>query len=292
MPPTETPQPAPMSAPTPAPATHMRRSVWIAVGIIIVLVLGILVGVQLAHSNSDYVCSAAVSDSQQGACTGGSWGPWQNTNGTLTRTYTGTRTTISFAGRVNGVSCSHPAYSREQATGTYTTEYAACQIAQTGTATAQDAATGTNGVPSNGRVTVSSQTETTGAVATSTQGSGSYGAYEDAVDAALATSSISAVPSIVRPRDTSVISWTSSHVKSCTVVGDNGDKWPKSTTETQTDADGNQTEVTNTPPAITGSETSSPITQQTVYTLTCITNRGRTLTDKVTVTILPTYQEQ
>jgi len=293
---------APQHSPAPQPpheaAAHIpTRSLWITLAVIILLVIGVLFGVQLAHGNSDYVCSAAVTDSQQSACTNGSWSPWKNVDGTLVRTYTGTQTTVSFNGRVGGISCSHPSYTKDMASGTLTTQYAACEIVESGTATPDDAATGSGGVPANGNVAVTSQTEQSIATAASlasstTETSGSYAAYEDAVDAALGTVSISAVPSIVRPGDTATISWTSNRAASCTVSGDNGDAWPATTYEQQTDADGNTAMVPVAPAALTGNETSSAIQRQTIYTLTCISERGRTMTAKATVTLLPTFHEE
>jgi hypothetical protein len=267
------------------PHHHSPRSVWIVAGFIVILAIGIFLGVQLAHGNSDYVCSSAVNDTQQGACTGGSWSAWTTAaDGTLQRTYTGTQASLSFAGSTV-VSCSHPAPNVAAATGNITTAYSACQIVETGTSSSPSGGS-TGGPPgSTGTITSTGQTVTTGAVSTSTQVSGSYTDYQNAVDDALATISINAAPSIVRPGDVSTITWTSSHVKSCTVTGTNGDAWPKSTG--QTDANGNP--VTDT--GVTGSEPSTPITQQTIYTLSCLTNLGRALTQQVTVTILPTYQE-
>lgn len=262
------------------------RNYWLWAGVLIVFALGLFVGVQLAHSNSDYVCSANVSDTQTGSCTNGSWSSWTTVSGTLTRTYTGTRSTVSFNGKVTGVSCSHPQYSASQAVGTYTTQYAACQIVETGT---QNASAAQSGATGSGTITSTSRSETTGAVTRTTTSSGSYNDYQNMVDAALATSSITAIPSIVQQGNTTTVSWTSNHVKSCTVTGTNGDSWPKVTYQTQTDSDGNDTQVAVTPQALTGSETSGKISEQTLYTLVCLSNLGKQLTSQVTVNIIPVY---
>lgn len=256
---------------------------------LVVIGLAIILGVQLTHGNSDYVCSVAVNDSQQGACANGSWSDWTTANGVSTRTYTGTRTLITFAGRVNGVSCSHPSYNISQATGQTTTEYAACQIVETGTANTA----GGNGNPSTVSYSNVTRSESTGAVATSTtNANGSYGDYLNIVDSSIATSSITAVPSVVRQGSTTEVSWTSAYVNSCTVTGSNGDSWPKPVTQTTTDADGNPVETQTTPPATSGDETSSPLKGQTVYTLSCTSKSGRQLTQQqVIVNIIPTYQE-
>ena len=272
--------------------------VWLAIAVLaLVIVVSFSAGFKVAHGNSDYVCSAGVSDSGQGACTDGSWSDWANVGGVLQRTYTGSRSSLSFSGSVNGVSCSHPAYTKEQAVGTYTTSYSACQIQQIGTdgsgSTGAGTTSGTN--PSQASITVSSQSETTGAVSTSTQTSGSYTDYLNATDALLATSSIRAFPQLLHRGATTAITWTSSHTKSCVVTSTNGDTWPKSvtTTQTVTDADGNQVnqQVTTMPSALTGNEVSSPITGQTIYTLACMTALNRPIVTTVTVNIIPVFQE-
>ena len=59
---------------------------------------------------------------------------------------------------------------------------------------------------------------------------------------------LKAKPSLVHPRDTSQISWTSKNVTACTVTGTNGDSW--------------------TALSSTGT-TTSPILSQTTFTLRC-----------------------
>ena len=148
------------------------------IGLISLLVIAIIVflGASLTHGNSDYVCSAAVNDSQQGACTDGSWSPWTEVNGVEQRRYTGEQSTVSFSGEVTGVSCSHPSYSASDANGTITTEYAACQDVETGTL-GTGGSTGTGG---NGTSTALSnlnnltETITAGGISTSSTVSGSY----------------------------------------------------------------------------------------------------------------------
>lgn len=275
------------------PEHHSFKSVWLGGAALAVLVIAILVGVQLAHSNSDYVCSSAVNDSQQGACTGGGWGPWTNTSGGLQRTYTGVQGTVSFAGRVI-VSCSHPAPSAAGATGQITTQYAACQIVETGSY-ATGNGNNSNSGDATSSITSTGQTVTTGAVSTSTVSSGSYTDYQNTVEAQLATSTISVVPSLLHAGATTQVTWTSSHVRSCTVLGTNGDSWPQpvQSSEVVTDADGNQQTVqtTTTPAGLTGSETSSPINGQTIYTLTCVTALGTQLVTQTEVNIIPSFQE-
>ena len=237
-----------------------------------VLVIGILIGVGLAHSNSDYVCSQAINDSQQGSCTGGSWSAWTNTGGTLQRTYTGTQTNVSFAGSVV-TSCSHPTPNASGATGTTTVAYAACQIVETGENAGTNAGGSSNTNNGNAATTVTSQTETTGTVSSSTQTSGSYTDYQNIAEAALATSTITAAPSLVTAGNTTQISWTSDHVKSCIVTATNADTWTG----------------LNSPD---GGEVSSPIQAQTIYSLACTTATGSQLVNRVIVNIVPVFQER
>jgi hypothetical protein len=120
--------------------------------------------------------------------------------------------------------------------------------------------------------------------------------YLNILEARLATSSIRVQPAILRSGDTTKVIWTSDHVRSCTVVGGNGDSWPKAIagTQTVTDADGNQQVVpTSTmPDGKAGNETSLPITQQTTYTLTCLTALGNSLVSRATVILIPVFEEQ
>jgi hypothetical protein len=279
----------PPSTPTPQPQHGIRwtRDALIGAVSLIAIAILILLGVQLSRGNEDYVCTVNVNDTQQGACTNGSWSPWTTTDGVSTRTYTGTVSTVSFAGTVSGVSCSHPSYSASQAVGQITTQYAACQIAETQQA-ASSGGTGTGTGQMSGTITsVQTVSATGGTSATST---GSFADYQNYLDTTLATSSISATPSIVRRGTTTVINWTSAYTSSCVVQGSNGDSWPIPETQTTYDADGNPVQTQVMPAALSGAENSSPIQDQTTYTLTCVSKGGRQLTpQQAIVNILPVY---
>lgn len=251
----------------PRAAVSLSRA-WLVGIVIAVFAAGLFFGVTLAHSNSDYVCSANVTDSQQGACTGGSWSNWTTVGGTQQRTYTGIRSTVTFNGKVNNVSCSHPQYTKDQASGTVTTQYAACQIVETGAITG----TGNNGAAT---VTVTGHTETTGAVLSSTTNAinGSYNTYLNAAEAALATSTLYVVPSLVHSGDKTHVIWTSNRMKSCTVTAPNSDTWSELAS----------------PEA---GEPSSPIQAPTTYTLTCINALGMPVVSRATVNLIPVFQEQ
>ena len=267
MPPQETNTPqTPSSTPIPH---HVSKAVWVGVAGAVLIFIGILMGVQIAHSNSDYVCSRAVTDSQQGACTGGNWTDWaMAADGTLQRTYTGTRSTVAFDGAV-AVSCSHPQDASGVASGQITTQYAACQIIQTGT----QSGSGTPSAPT-ATITATSQSEITDTVSSTTsQTTGTYADYQNTTDALLATSTFSVAPVLVNSGGTTNVSWTASHMKSCVVTATNGDTWVALN-------------------STVGGEVSSPIMQQTIFTLTCTSAIGTQFVNHVTVNLVPTFQEQ
>jgi len=89
---------------------------------------------------------------------------------------------------------------------------------------------------------------------------------------------ISATPTIVKPGETSVISWNASNVtaSSCIVTGSNGDG-----------GSGIQGWIG----ALSSGIQSSPINQQTVYTLACLGLDGAPLTQSATVNIIPVFDE-
>ncbi len=248
---------------------HMHSKVlWFAGAFVVVLFIGVFIGVQLAHSNSDYVCSQGYSDTQQSACTGGSWSDWTVVNGVEQRTYTGTKSVVSYSGSVTGLSCSHPPKTTiAQSTGTTTIAYAACQIVQTGTGGASGSGSSTS------TITVTSQSETTGTLSGSTEVTGSYSDYQHALDASLATSTLQVVPSVLKAGNTTQVLWSASHVVSCKVTGSNGDSW----TGLSSPAQGG---------------ISSPITSQTTYTLQCTTALGNTIGSTAIVNIVPAFNEQ
>lgn len=98
----------------------------------------------------------------------------------------------------------------------------------------------------------------------------------------LASLELRAVPSLVKSGETTTLAWYGVGVLSCAVVGSNGDGgaadpnralWQKKTS-----------------PAV-GVE-SSPITQQTTYTLTCTRSAGGPITKSIVVNIIPGFQER
>lgn len=285
-------------------ATHSLNSLqnWTTLLALVVAALSIFAGMQLARGNSDIICTSAVND--EGACANGSWGAWTTVSqgggeSVERRTYTGTKNilagTFTYRRVVHQGCGGGPGAG---GTGTITSQYAACQIEET---RVRAVGTGAGGEEGDGSIVSTTRNESTGAVdETQTQTSqGTYQTYLDMVDARLATSSIRAVPSIVRKGTATTVIWTSDHVRSCTVTGSNGDAWPKPTTETayetQTDGEGNQVQVPVQrqvmPKGLTGEETSAPIQSQTIYTLACKTALGTVIGGEAIVNILPEFQE-
>lgn len=304
------------ASPDPKRARLSMRTLLIAL-VALVAIGAIVAGVRLASSNSDIACSRTLTD--EGACTNGSWGAWQSvsetTSGCTTvvqerRTYTGTREIIRSS--FNYRTVSHAACdinwanrNRGTVTGTITYQYAACQIQNDRTRSTSSTASGCAGTVATSTEISNANIVITGVITGETSASGSYQEYLDAVEARLATSSITAVPLLVHAGERTDVSWSASRVRSCAVTGTNGDSWTSapaagSMQSTQSaDANGGPTgggqtaqqQPQQTSGSIYATQQSSPITQQTVYTLTCTRAAGNPLVSTVTVNIVPTFQE-
>ena len=85
------------------------------------------------------------------------------------------------------------------------------------------------------------------------------------------TPSITATPSIIRVGDTSVIAWSATDVNSCSVSENNPD-------------------FTDSWSGASGSQTTSPITGETTYTLSCQTDAG-SVSASATVRMIPSFEE-
>lgn len=299
-----------MSVDTPSATPSSGRRSLVLVGGGVALVLAFLVGITVSHGNGDRVCwQQPVNSNDSGAslCTNGSWGAWTETsraagaNGATNineqRVYTGTIQTIQGTVTV----CNYNAFGNTNTQGTYTSQYNACQIQETRTRVTGGAngggngGTGSNGGTNTGEGNIINYNQTTSigpATGSSTSFTGTYQDYLNSVLSALATSTLSAIPSLVHPGDKTHIVWNSSHVTSCQVKGTNGDTW---------------TALASAPQG----ELSGPINAQTIYTLTCTTGSAavagaagdasnglgagnsntQTLTQQVTVNLIPTYKE-
>ena len=90
------------------------------------------------------------------------------------------------------------------------------------------------------------------------------------------TGHLQAQPSLVRAGTVTHLYWNVANVASCTVTGNNGDSW---------------TAVSS---GVSG-KLSTPVTRQTIYTLSCTALSGYTpssFSESVTVNIVPVFQEQ
>lgn len=289
------------------PVAHIKS--WLAVLAGLVVMLAMFTGVQLAQGNSDIACFKTLTE--EGACTNGAWGAWQvvsqSTQGCTTvvqesRTYTGTREVITSS--FNYRTVVHAACNINSArggaanvTGTITYQYAACQIQNDRTRSIVSTTGNCAGTIDTGGVVSETNTNTTGdLIGNATSTTGSYQDYLDYINSRLATSSIVAVPALVRVGDKVDISWMASHVRSCSVVGSNGDgPWESGlpgSTAGQGGGDSRTPQQQSTSGDVTGSKQSSPISQQVVYTLTCTRTAGAPLVSTATVNLIPVFQEQ
>ena len=102
----------------------------------------------------------------------------------------------------------------------------------------------------------------------------SYGCRSGAcVVVAPPSATLHATPSLVRSSNTTSVSWSSSNSASCTVHGTNGNSWAGTSSS---------------------GKTSSPIIEQTIYTLHCIGLAGASpssVDKSVTVNLLPKFSE-
>lgn len=85
--------------------------------------------------------------------------------------------------------------------------------------------------------------------------------------------SLRVTPSLVRPGATTKVNWSATGVESCTVSAPNGDFWD--TTLSQP-----------------GGETSSPIVQETIFTLACTDATGAIRTKQASVRTVPAWRER
>ncbi len=91
-------------------------------------------------------------------------------------------------------------------------------------------------------------------------------------DGSLIDLSLRAIPSLVPPGERTRIHWSSTNADSCTVTAPNGDSW--GTTQSPI-----------------GGESSSPITEETIYTLRCLDTSGTEYTQTARVNVLPLWSE-
>lgn len=262
---------------------------WILCGVCaVILVVGALSATRLVSANADYICTKVVDDMSD--CGNGAWGDWQavstsDNQATCTRAtvserlYTGTRTSKHTFSYLNLRTACEAGY--EQAVngegggasgfhgGSIVTQTSACQIQQTATAR-NPLSNGT--CASHGAFATSTSVDSTtadlGATDTQTKSAGSINDLNSAYNH-MSGARLMILPSLVHAHDTTVVTWKSQVVVSCSVTGTNGDHWE----------------------GLTGKNRSSPIIQKTSYTLTCVTLDGTPLTETASVDIIPSWQE-
>ena len=275
------------------------------------IALALLVGVLIifggfmasTQANADYICTRIVEDS--GSCTNGAWGNWavvgtqtDATTGDQTvteqRVYTGTRVIRHIIQYISRRTTCAAGYAQQQTgggggasgfrSGSIVTESQVCQIQeqrtsfvdgstggrQTGDAIVIDDGTGAGAGGAGGAGGGTTRTTTTiGSLA-------EILAFRRAnIDLGL-----SVVPAIVSPGQTAQVRWTTVEMVGCRVTADrNADMWGATDLDQQDLA------------SIAGDHTSSPITQTTTYTLSCIDFEGNPHQETATVRIAPEWQE-
>lgn len=228
------------------------------------------------NANYDYTCTRVIQQvGDAAACANGSWGEWQTVSSNddaatcqLTtvqrRVYTGTRavsSTLEF--QSSSLSCD------DAGSGSITSVSSACQVEETKTTSTKSS----NPACANATVMTTENTEsaTTDIAGTSQTSSMSSLSGEQVMqfrEASIAAE-IKANPKLVKPGDTSTITWNSAETTSCTVTAPNGDRWT----------------------GTSGTQTSSPINELTTYSLTCQAFNGRTVTATASVGIIPSWNE-
>lgn len=227
-------------------------------------------------ANYDYACTRVIQQvGDAAACGNGSWGEWQTVSSNdnvatcqLTtvqrRVYTGTRavsSTLEF--RSSSPACN------DAGRGSVSSVSTACQVEETKTMLTKSS----DSACANVTVMSTENTErATTDIAGTSQTSGVSSLSGEQImqfrEASIAAD-INANPVLVKPGDTSVITWNSAETTSCTVTAPNGDRWT----------------------GTSGTQTSSAINELTTYTLTCQAFNGRTVTDTVSVGIIPSWNE-
>jgi len=234
------------------------------------------------QANADYICTYISED--RGECANGSWSSWTVASETPDatqcaiskvekRTYTGTRVTRHIIQYLNRRTACDPGFSQQQVGdtggesgfhgGTIISESVSCQIEETRTTRAAGSG------PNCGVTTTTSVGTDTGQITGSTKDLTSKEEITQFRKSMIA-GAIFARPSLVKSGGTTLVTWQTREVTSCTVTGTNGDSWT----------------------GTAGEQTSGTIVEETVYTLSCIAFDGSTVTDTVTVIVAPTFVEE
>lgn len=277
--------------------TQNNLKTYLTGGAVLVALLLIFGGLASIRANADYICTRVIEDS--GSCTNGAWGGWDAVNSSTdpdtgdetieeARVYTGTRVirhTISYLNR--RTSCDAGYDQRQYADtkgesgfhgGKIVTESQVCQIQESRTRVV-DGDTGEETI--DGAVVTTALNNGSAGNATSQEETTINSLDEiNAFRRANRDLGFSVQPSIVASGDTTTVKWTTVEMDVCTVTADNnGDRWGATSLE---GADSSST---------AGEETSSPITQVTTYTLSCIDFEGNPMEEQATVHLVPQWEE-
>ncbi len=271
---------------------------WVLSGaVLFALLLVVFTASRDVSGNADYICTKVIEEN--GDCTNGAWGNWTPVSSesdmsacVLTtreqRVYTGTRAVRHTLQYASGRAACDASYTQQQVGngwmenwsgfhgGTVTSESAACQVVETRN-TRSPITTGVCAAREPIQTTVTTETQTIdGQVTTETQelGASSFG---------LALVDIDAIPKLLRPGDTTNVSWrTHNQVRNCAITVTRGG----ATLDTWSGIPG------------AGQRVSDSIPESTTFTISCTLSGTRPvgfenapLTDSVTVGIIPQWQE-
>lgn len=264
------------------PLSALSRKQWIMVALGAIIVLSAAVSVsRVTVANADYICTRVIVE--DGSCGNGTWSPW-----TVVETYTddqdrevyverriynGTRTlrhVIQYANRRTACQDGYVRTNRGQSggssgfmSGNIRTENAICSLEERrtllGDATEETEKT---------EINFERKELGDGAVTTDRRN------LDDLRDASrfrrsLITALLDVHPNLVMEGETTKITWSSIETKSCSVTGSNGDSWT----------------------GLSGEKTSSPITGETTYTISCTAFDNTKVSETKKVNIAPGVSE-
>lgn len=282
--------------------SRIRRTLhheWMVVGAVvsIALVVGSFALMNLVKANADYICTYIIDETSD--CGNGSWSSWQPvgssndevscvTTNISERTYTGTRVIRHVLQYLNLRTACDGDYSQSGNGdggggasgfhgGSVITEYSACQIIERQTTRARY----TGGSCAAKTPTIIPGTETQvsrmeGDVQRDSQDVYSKSAL-DTFRESMIKATITAIPSLVRSGNPTVVRWQGREVKNCTVSGQNGD--------------GTGSNATGVWAGTSGEQKTSAITQPTTYTLTCTAFNGKLVESRAQVDLVPVFEE-
>lgn len=272
----------------------MRNGPWKAISIVsiaVIVVMAVFIGDRFVRANADYICTHIVE--QNDPCGNGSWGDWQLVSESgdpaqctrqvvERRVYTGTRVVRHILQYLNLRTACVSGYEQEQSGsgggasgfhgGTVVSQTAICQIEEVRTQRGLDAGNNMTACANVATSTLTTTVEQTASDIEFSSNSDDVSSLDELQEfrASMIAADITAIPLLVNNGDTTQVRWQSRETTECTVDGSNGDHWT----------------------GTSGEQTSSPLTQQTTYTLNCVAFNGTQVSDDVTVGLAPVWNEQ